>query len=457
MIARKLIALMLLLALGAFAAPLPAAGDSIKLPPGFPAQKDDLDAKAPFKVIPTNPDLVKGPSYQPIGLNLAPATLSPALLANAESFGFGAYRLTIHQEDFSDPNSPNLIVLGDVLGKLRAQGAQVMLTMESGMPSPDGFMEFFKLVDNEVGGMVDYYQLLDGLNFHLGVSAQSYGELLGAVRAYRDSSQSKFSIVCGGIQGVDYKFITELQHAYIFGRVDVIAFNLYPDPSHIEFPSQYEEPSPPSVYETVQMMDSLRRYNKPFFITSLGVSTAYAPLGVSQLDQVSMLCRSVFYLLNGGASRIFLTSLADTDANNLFPQNCMGLYDYDGNEKPAANAVRRLTPLLKGSYFFEPYYLFQMHNNFPAAADPIFAHHLYNPVSRATYYIYWTSSMNMYDRTTNLAIFRPGLEPVAVMNLLTGEVTKPAYNRGGNLLIFAGMPLSHIPFVIQMTGEKPNG
>jgi hypothetical protein len=457
MIARKLIALLLLLAFGALAAPLPAAGDSIKLPPGFPAQKDDLDAKAPFKVVPTNPDLLNGPNYQPIGLNLAPESLSPALLANAESFGFGSYRLTIHQEDFSDPNSPNLIVLGDVLGKLRAQGAQVMMTMESGMPSQDSYMEFFKLVDNEVGSQVDYYQLLDNLNYHLGVSAESYSGLLKAVRDYRDNNKRTFSIVCGGIQGVDYKFIAELQHAYIFGRVDVIAFDLYPDPAHMEFATQYQEPSPPSVYETVQMMASLRRYNKPFFITSLGVSTAYAPLGVSQLDQVSMLCRSVFYLLNGGASRIFLASLADTDVNNLFPQNCMGLYDYDGNEKPAAAAAHRLTPLLKGSYFFEPYYLFQMHNNFPAAGDPIFVHHLYNPVSRATYYIYWTSSMNMYDRTTNLVIYRPGLDPVAVMNLLTGEVTKPAFNRGGNLLIFAGLPLSHIPFVIQMAGEKPNG
>ncbi len=457
MIARKLIALLLLLAFGALAAPQPAAGDSIKLPPGFPAQKDDLDTKAPFKVIPTNPDLVQGPNYQPLGLNLAPGYLTPELLANAGSFGFGTYRLTISQEDFSDPNSPNLIVLGDVLSKLRAQGAQVMLTMESGMPSPDTFIEFFRLVDAEVGSLVDYYQLLDDLNYHLGVSAESYHILLSAVRAYRESSQRSFGIVCGGIQGVDYKFIAELKGARIFDRVDAISFSLFPDPAHMEHPLRYKELSPPSVYETVQMMASLRRYGKPFFITALGVSTAYDPLGVSQLDQVSMLCRSVFYLLNGGASRIFLASLMDTDLNNVFPQRCMGLYGYDGMEKPAAKAVRRLTPLLKGSYFFDPYYLFQMHNNFPAAADPVFAHHLYNPASRATYYIYWTSTMNMYDRTTNLAIFRPGLQPVATLNLLTGEVTKPAFNRGGNLLIFAGLPLSQIPFVIQMTGEKPNG
>jgi hypothetical protein len=239
--------------------------------------------------------------------------------------------------------------------------------------------------------------------------------------------------------------------------VDVIAFNLFPDPSHMELPLEYNETAPPSLYEATAMMGALGKYGKPFFITSLGASSAYAPLGVSQLDQASIIARSILFLLRGGASRIFLHSMADTDVNNMFPQHCMGLFAMDGSEKPVAGVVRRLALMLKGAYFIDPYYLFQMHNNFPAAADPVFAHHLYNPVTRATSYIYWTSAMNMYDRTTNLAIFRPGLQPLALMSLLTGESVKPPFNRGGNLLIFAGLPLSQVPYVIQMIGEAPSG
>jgi hypothetical protein len=454
---RLLTALLCLLALCALGGARADEDSSIKLPPEFKAPEDDVDVRSKITIVPTNPDLVRGPDYQPLGMNLQSDILNPDLLTSAASFGFSCYRLVIKQADFPDAQTPNLVILGDILSRLQDEGAEAMLTLETDSFDPDSFMEFFKLVDGAVGSQVAYYQFLDNINYHLGVSAYTYHELLARIRDYRESSGNKFTIVCGGIQGVDYKFISELQSAFVFDRVDVIAFNLFPDPQHMELPLEYNETAPHSLYEATAMMGTLGKYGKPFFITALGASSAYAPLGVSQLDQASIIARSILFLLRGGASRIFLHSMSDTDVNNMYPQHCMGLFMLDGTEKPAAGVVRRLALMLKGAYFIDPYYLFQMHNNFPAAADPVFAHHLYNPVTRATSYIYWTSAMNMYDRTTSLAIFRPGLQPFALMSLLTGDSVAPPFNRGGNLLIFAGLPLSHVPYVIQMIGEAPSG
>jgi hypothetical protein len=304
---------------------------------------------------------------------------------------------------------------------------------------------------------VRYYQILDNINIHLGVSAYTYHELLKRVRQYREDNAAEFEIVCGAIQGVDRDFIADLVDAYVFDRVDAIAFNLYPDALHLEAPAPATELVPHSLYDAAAAFSELKRFNKPFFVTSLGVSNAYAPLGVSQLDQASLMGRGILYSLNGGASRVFLHSLTDTDPNYLNPQRCMGLYAADGSTKPAAGLVRHMASLLRGAYPFVPYYLFQMHNNFPAGRDPVYLHHLYRPADRATYLVYWTSEMKLLKRTTNLAVYRTDLQPVGLLNLLTGENAPPGHKRGGNLTLFAGLPLSHIPTAIKFIGEKPHG
>lgn len=457
-----LLACILMLALTASAARAQASepddSGSIKLPPTFfPPMEDKLDPDAPFEIVPANPDLVQGPDYQPLGLNLQRELLSPEMLREADSFGFSCYRLTVKQADFAEPDSPNLIVLTDVVRRIRGMDCDVLLTLDSAGLDIDAYMEFFAAVDAAVGDMVRYYQVLDNINRHLGVSSYTYHQLIKHVRKYREDTAGAFKIVCGGILGVDREFIADLVDAYVFDRVDVIALNLYPDRAHMEFAAPDYELVPHSLYDAAVAFEGLRRFGKPFFVTSLGVSNAYAPLGVSQLDQASMVGRSILYLLNGGASRVFLHSLTDTDQNYLNPQRCMGLIAYDGTAKPAAGVVRHLSPILRGSYPFAPYYLFQMSNNFPAARDPVYAHHFYHPPDRATYFIYWTSAMKMLDRTTNLALYRTDMRPVGLLNLLTGENAPPGCNSAGNLTLFAGLPLSHVPTAIKFIGGQPNG
>ena len=430
---------------------------SIKLPPSFGALQDVVDVTAPFTINPTNPDLVQGPDYQPLGLTLQSELVSPELLRAAAGFDFSCYRLVLRQEDFADPQSPNLYALADIVERITRAGVEVMLTLDSSGLNLDSYMEAFARIDGEVGGLVRYYQLLDNLNHHLGVSSGTYHELVKRVRAYREETGRPFEIVAGGIRGIDHAFIDELAGAYVFARVDAIAFNLYPDAEHMEYSPARAEAATHSLREVVEAFAALRRYGKPVFVTALGVSNAYAPLGVSQLEQASMTARAILFLLNGGASRVILHSLSDTDPSYFQPLQCMGLYAWDGSSKPVANVVRNLAPLLRGSFFFYPYYDHSMQNNFPAGSDPVYVHHLYHPPDRVTYYIYWTSTMNMIDRSTNLVLYRPGLQPVSVHNLLTGENSPAQFNRGGNLILFAGLPLSHVPTAIKMIGEQPNG
>ncbi|MCD6283306.1 hypothetical protein J7J84_06875 [bacterium] len=452
-----LLACILMLAQPAVRTLADETGGSIELPGYFPPMEDRFDPDAPFAIQPANPDLVQGPDYQPLGLNLQRELLSPEMLRDADSFGFSCYRLTVKQADFADPGSPNLFVLADIVKRIRNMDCDVLLTLDSAGLDIDAYMGFFAAVDAAVGGMVRYYQVLDNINRHLGVSSYTYHELIKRVREYRDETEGGFEIVCGGVQGVDREFIADLVDAYVFDRVDAISFNLYPDPAHMEFAAPPQEITPHSLYDAVVTFSNLRRFGKPFFVTSLGVSNAYAPLGVSQLDQASMVARSILYLLNGGASRIFLHSFTDTDQNYLNPLQCMGLYACDGTAKPVAGVVRHLSQILRGSYPFTPYYLFQMSNNFPAARDPVYVQHFYHPSDRATYFIYWTSAMKMLDRTTNLALYRTDLRPVALLNLLTGENAPPGHNSAGNLTLFAGLPLSHVPTAIKFIGGQPNG
>jgi len=451
--------LLLVVAVGTLAIALPSAAskDSIELPSGFPPLRDKVDTEKPATIVPTNPYLVRGPDYQPLGLNLQSELLSPELLRRADELGAGAYRLTIRETDFADEDSPNFFKLRNVVRRITESGHEIMLTLESARISPNLYSAYFIRIYNAVGSQVRYYQLADNINQHLGLSTADYSEALSLIRAFRNSQGDDFKIVLGGIRGIDRAFISELEEKRVFERVDALAFNLYPDANHMEIPYAGRELASMSLFTAMHAFGELASYGKPIYITDLGVSTAVSPLGVSQLDQASMLSRATLYLLNSGASRVFLHSLQDTDANLINPQKNMGLLTYGGKAKPAYYAIERLAGVLRGAFFFQPYFLFQMGNEFPAQGDPLFAHFLYRPTDRTTYFIYWTSKMNALDRYTNLVIYRPQLEVRGMMNLLSGESDAVPYRRAQNLILFHRLPLSHIPTFIEMTGEEPSG
>jgi len=438
-------------------APPAARADSIKLPPSFPSRADTIDTAGPYSLVPINPHLAAEPDVRPLALNLPSESLTPEVLSEAGTYDFSCYRLTIHQEDFSEGGEANLAALGDIIQRIRRQGREVMLTLDSAGLDIPGFLVFFQQVYTAVGAEVKYFQFLDNLNRHLGVSSYTYHELLGNIRQLRTEKGWDFTIVAGGILGVDYQFIQNLADAYVFERVDAIAFNLYPDAEHMEFPLRRSEVAPHSVHACVQMVAQLARYDKPVFVTDLGVSTAYAPLGVSQLDQASMLCRAALYLLQGGVSRVFLHSLVDTGAETLKAQSYMGLYNVDGSPKPSAGAIRRLAWLLRASYFIEPYYIFQMSNMFPAEGSPVFAYHIYRPAENAVYFTYVTTDMIMLDRYTNLVIYRTDMQAQELLNLLTGTASPSPCKAAGNLLLFNRLPLSHVPVSIKLQLEAPRG
>jgi len=437
------------------ALPVPGGDEgSIELPPDFPPLRQTVEAAAPATLTPTNPYLVQGPDYQPLGLNLQSELLSPELLAESQELGFGAFRLVIREADFSEENSPNFFKLRNVIEHIAERGQEILLTLESSQISPNLYSAYFIRIYNAVGNKVHLYQLADNINQHLGLSTANYSEALSLIRSFRDAQKADFKLVLGGIRGIDHAFISELRDKRVFERVDALAFNLYPDPDHMELPYPGREVAGMSLSSAVWAFRELAAYGKPVFITALGVSTAVSPLGVSQLDQASMLSRATLYLLNGGACRIFLHSLQDSDAALVNPQKNMGLLSYDGGVKPAYYAMQRLASVLRGAYFFEPYFIFQMSNEFPAQGDPVFVHLLCRPSDRTVLFAYWTSKMNVLDRFTNLVVYRPQLQVQSMVNLISGESDAVPCRRAQNVLLFHYLPLSHIPTFIVMTGEE---
>jgi hypothetical protein len=170
-----------------------------------------------------------------------------------------------------------------------------------------------------------------------------------------------------------------------------------------------------------------------------------------------MLCRASLYLLQGGVSRVFLHSLVDTESETLNARSFMGLYNLDASPKPSAGAIRRLAWLLRASYFIEPYYIFQMNNEFPAETAPVFAYHIYRPAENAVYFTYLTSDMTMLARHTNLVIYRTDMQSQELLNLLSGISSPAPCKAAGNLLLFSRLPLSHVPVSIKLQLEAPGG
>jgi len=430
----------------------------IELPKGFPPLKEDIDPNSVPVIVPTNPYLSQKANFQPIGLSLQSELLSPEYLSRADSIDFGAYRLVINDADFQDLNSPNYIKLSSIIDKLYSRNRDILITLDSTFLDPEVYAGTFLQIVKTVGKKVAYFQLLDTINNRPGVSLRAYHETLSLVNSIRSQEGMDFKLVLGGISGIDRSLLDELSNLYILNRVDVIAFNLRLDRNNMELSRDSSATlAPHSLFETVATFNRLSSLGKEFFVTRLSASSCFPPPGVSQLDQASMLTRACLYLLNGGASRVFIDSLADTDPTQLSYNGCIGIIQADGSLKPAYYAIKNLASILRGKFFISPYYLVQMSNDFPAHLDPLFVHHLYSPSDSSIYLFYWTPIMNVYDRYTNLAIFRKDLTPVSMINLLGGESADIPYRRGANLLVFAHLPLSHIPTAIKLKMEKRGG
>lgn len=427
----------------------------IELPKGLPALREKGETSSSPNFIPTNPFLVNKGDFEPLGLNLQSELLSPDYLARASEIGFGAYRLVINEGDFAELDSPNYLKLSSIIDTISKSNAEVLLVLETNYLNPSFYTAFFNRVYQATKGKVHSFQLLDTINLRAGASLKDYSETVTIVRSLREKEGADYEIVCGSIQGVDRAFLSELKDTYILDRVDALAFNLYPTASSMEIPSSVGSLAPHSIYEAGMLFQELLSLKKRIYVTELGVSSALSPGGVSQPDQASILSRSAILLLNAGATRVFFSALFDTDPMGIIPAHSMGILMADGTPKPAFYALKNLADLMRGSYFIVPYYLFQMSNEFPADSDPVFVVHLYSPTKRQLKFLYWTSVMNSFERYTNLIIYRPQLEPTALSNLLTGPYANFSFRRGGNILVFSRIPLSHIPTAITFQAEVP--
>ncbi len=350
-----------------------------------------------------------------------------------------------------------------------------MLTAVSA--SLDFYTTFCTAVATRYGSTFDSYQLLDDINYKIGIQSADYIELLRhSGRAIKQADEGA-QIVCAGIRGSDLTFLQMLEDGGGMDSLDMLAFNLFPPTDGIESISRRARFQHSLPY-MLQIMEWCRARGKPVWITSLGFSTSYdiTDIGVDQVQQASAYTRAVLYLGWLGVDRIIISSIQDSDASMLRPAQCCGLIDGMGNYKASYFALRTLNQTIQDGYQVLPAFDFEVRiyeqpeaydlvmaqeYDDEFAPDPIeafrvypgqdnlFGFWFYMPADEQYRLIYWCSSDAVFARKLTLTVKPRVLEPALRYQLLDAGPSPLAGMAARNWVTMKYLPLSTIPGVLQ--------
>ena len=449
--------------------------DWIRLPDSIP----DLPRNDRMTVL--NPQPVNTawarPGHHPLGIHLDNYELTRQQVQVARETGCGLVRLSIPMEAFQDESDEDWAMLDQVVSRLKRDGFEVLPVLTAVSASRDYYTQFCEQVATRYGASFDSYQLLDDINYKIGIQSADYCELLEhAGRAIRQADEGA-RIVCAGIRGSDLTFLQMLEDGGGLQHVDVLAFNLVPPADGIESVSRrarYQH-SLPFMREIIEWCSAR---GKPVWVTSLGFSTSYdiTDIGVDQVQQASAYCRAVLYLGWMGVEHIIISAIQDSDASMLRPAQCCGLIDGMGNYKASYYALRTLNQTIEGGYQVLPNFRYSirvfeqpeaydvmMSQEFSSGldispiesfqvyprSDEMFGFWFYIPDEEQYRLIYWINSEAVFARKLRLTIKPRVLEASQRFQLLdTGP--SPLDDSGArNFLLLRSLPFSPIPGVLQ--------
>jgi len=418
--------------------------DWIKLPDSVPSlpQRDDLPILAPPAV---NTSWAQ-PDHHPLGIHLDNFDLTRQQVEVARETGCQLVRLSIPMESFQGEADEDWAMLDQVISRLLRDGFEILPVLTAVSASRDFYTEFCSEVATRYGTTFTHYQLLDDINYKIGIQSADYIDLLReAGRSIRQVDPDA-RIVCAGIRGSDLTFLTMLEDGGGLDSIDVMAFNLFPPADGIEelsMRARYQH-SLPFMKEIVEWCQ-LR--GKPVWVTSLGFSTSYdiTNIGVDQVQQASAYTRAVLFLGWMGVERIIISAIQDSDATMLRPAQCCGLIDSLGNYKASYYALRTLNQTIQTGYqvlpafkysvrIFEqpeahdlviaeeyqvelgmdPIEAFEVHPD----SDQLFGFWFYIPEAEQYRLIYWISSESVFPRKLTLTINPRVLEPTVIYQML---------------------------------------
>lgn len=472
--ARALAGALLLVGLGGLLAPQNAqAGPvaTIRLPESVP----DLESRPVQSLI--DPPPLNGawaePDHRPLGVQLDNYTLTREQIEAAASTGCRLVRLPIPMEHFLEDAEPDWAVLDQVVSRLDREGFEILPVLTAKVAVPEFYIQFCSAVAERYGRSFEYYQLLDNINYKIGLETQDYADLLSMARAAIILADRDAKIVSGGIRGSDLTYLDMLEAQGAIRSIDVIGLNLYPPKGAVETPSKGSMAAHSLPY-VQRVIDWARQRGKRVWVTNFGVSTSLNWVGVDQEAQAAAYARGALYLGWLGVECIIFSEIQDTDPSGERPAECCGLLDVSGSPKASYYALRSLNQAINGAYHIAaPFpcqgFTFQK----PEAKDlwiaaeledvpgadaleqfqvhglQVYAYWFYSPASQEYTLIYWLADEPNYPTLLTLNLGSVGLTPEERFILLDNTPTTVTYYPAQNFLYLPYQPASTMPGVIK--------
>ena len=444
--------------------------DSLKLGNEFP-DIDSYESTGNLIDPPPINDAWAAPNHHPLGVFLDNYSLTREQVEAAQQTGCGLVRLAVPMEHFLEPEEADWATLDQVISRLARAGLEVLPVLTANSPIEEFYVPFCREFATRYGPSIQYYQLLDNINYAIGLSSQAYTDLVLPTRIAIQQADPGALIVCGGIRGVDLTYLQLLEAQGATRNIDVFAFNLFPTEQGLEGYSYLR--SEHSLPYMEQAMAWLRQRGKQAWVTSYGVSTCYNQNGVDQVTQAAMYARGSLYLGWIGVDRIIFAAIQDTDPTYAVPAQCCGLLDVTGRPKASYYTMQALNHAIAGAYHISPEFglmgwLYQR----PDAADmlmaaelmdvpggdaitqfkvsniPIYSFWFYAPQEQEYRLVYWLNSEGTYPTLLTLNVVHLGLTPDQRYILLNQAPQPVEFQFSGNSAYIPYVPIGRIPGVI---------
>jgi len=465
---------LLLLGLGGLAAPQDVRAEpvaSIKLPETIPS----LESKAAQSLL--DPPPLNGawaePGHRPLGVQLDNYSLTQEQIEAAASTGCKLVRLPIPMEHFLEDAEPDWAVLDQVVSRLNRAGFEILPLLTAKVAVPEFYVSFCSAVAERYGRTFEYYQLLDNINYKIGLETQDYADLISLARAAIILADRDARIVCGGIRGSDLTYLDMLESQGAMRGIDVIALNLYPPKGAVENPgrgSMAEHSLPYVDY----VLGWAQQRGKRVWVTSFGVSTSLNWVGVDQAAQAAAYARGALYLGWLGVECIIFAAIQDSDPSGQRPAETCGLLDVSGAPKASYYVLRSLNQAIAGAYHIQPPFMYQGFTfQKPEAQDlwvaaelqdvpgsdaleqfqvhglQVYSFWFYSPESEEYTLIYWLAEEPLYPTLLTLNLGSVGLTPEERFILLDNAPSAVTYYPAQNFIYLPYQPASTVPGVIK--------
>jgi hypothetical protein len=446
--------------------------ESLEVPNNAPDLPDNTISAPLIDPAPVNGSWAV-PGHHPLGITLDSYDLTREQIEAAQRTGCRLVRLFIPMEHFLVEAAPDWAVLDQVVSRLERAGFEVMPVLNADSPVPQFYREFCTAVASRYGNAFKYYQILDNINYKIGIDSKSYAELVTTARFAITMADADAIIVSGGIRGADLTYLEMLRNQGALSAIDVLAFSLWPPLDGIETTNSTirREHCLPYMKDVVAWA---QENGKSVWVTSLGVSTSYNWVGVDQPKQASLYARSALYLGWLGVDRIIFSAIQDSDPSYQNPALCCGVLDATGAPKASFYALQALNRAVDGAYHVSAPFMYQgfvferpevedlniapdttvsntgdQYAEFEVHNTPVYGFWFYASAAKEYRFIYWMGKALPYPALITLNVFHIGLTPVDRYILLDNAPSPVDYQFAQNCVYLPYQPLDEVPGVIR--------